>query len=1316
LESITIPDTVTDIYQYAFLNCTALKSITIPNSVTSMGTYVFSGCTSLTSATLPNIRQNIMSHMFYNCQKLTDITLPPTVTAIRDYAFYECRALKDLEFPVPLQIIEAYAFYNNDTLTTITIPKNVTSLGNYAFYDCDALTSLTFSDSGKLASLGTYAFYGSELLADIDFGYGLKTIPDSAFRLCPALQNLTLPESLATIAANAFAECTGLTEVYIPPSVTSIQSNSFSYPARMTIYGVAGSYAQTYAEARGITFVATTAKPIPISSDANLETLQINQGTLTPSFRESITDYTATVPNNVSRLTVTATASHPKATVSGAGQVNLKVGANTIEITVKAEDGTTTKKYTLVVTRRAEDDIQLESISLSRTSATVNLNDTIRLAVRPYPSNAPVGPVEWRSYNPGIATVDGNGLVTGIAPGLTTIEASTVLSNGETATVSCEITVTVAAQAITITPAPLKLYVGDTETLTAEISPPEAAQPLEWQSTNEAVATVAATDDATAEVTGLASGSATIYAATADGSVAGSCLVTVERVRGSIALNRSRLVLNDGATDTVKARLDTPDAPLNYALFDGKTYQTLALDDKLTIDDTAPAVGKERPLTVTPKAGGDGQYVLRVSTADGAWAECRVDVFTTATSSEPDYPTYRLDPQAVTVSTAQKLNVAAAQFGLWPNADAGTPVSLMAEGVVVQFRGGAANPLNSIFAFAPSCENAIDLQLKTAANIASKYQDSLEIVLPNGDTVAVAGRLTISVNNKPPSLKADNVTVNVFYDDRTAPLAISGGAVESLRVAGSNSLAWANIKETESGWVVAVDDIPSKASGSLKLEAQLAGWEGWHPVSVKLNRVFAPPALKLASNKISLYMNDSRGTGNTLVLQPKAADATLAELGVTGVQIDPGNAVKAGAFKVKNYSFNIRTGGFVIEADRAKAESALKGTLPLAVSVRGATKYTAKLNASVSLVKADAAVKLKASRGSVTLNPNLALGESVDIALSTNIAGFDLTAWNYSDPLEILVYDSKDRSKKDINGAAGKITALLSGDGRTLTVAVAKDAEFGKDYKVVLTLPNVNSKNPVSPTLTITVKTAKKSASANATDKNYFGAKASLGVKGKIDVSTGAKATITAKLANYNGGLTGIPEFEVTPPKSVGSGKWSAGDAAFDDNFLFRRVTDKSWTVELKPGGSLAPGTYKIAIKRGYINSADSVATKAANLVVAAAKPKVALSAKRVTLYDNDPASRAVVVFTLPNNFADIRDVTLKGARLANGAANPSFPYVIRQLDSNTYALMLDPGKDASVLAGAKKSAGVTLEIWLKGNAGAKPLTTAKVTVAVNRG
>ena len=68
LQSITLPEGLTTIGEYAFFNCSALKSVKIPGSVTSVKNYAFWSCTALTDVTVawntplaidPNVFKNV---------------------------------------------------------------------------------------------------------------------------------------------------------------------------------------------------------------------------------------------------------------------------------------------------------------------------------------------------------------------------------------------------------------------------------------------------------------------------------------------------------------------------------------------------------------------------------------------------------------------------------------------------------------------------------------------------------------------------------------------------------------------------------------------------------------------------------------------------------------------------------------------------------------------------------------------------------------------------------------------------------------------------------------------------------------------------------------------------------------------------------------------------------------------------------------------------------------------------------------------------------------------------------------------------------
>ncbi|MFN3589623.1 MAG: LamG-like jellyroll fold domain-containing protein, partial [Spirosomataceae bacterium] len=100
------------------------------------------------------------------------------------------------------------------------------------------------------------------------------------------------------------------------------------------------------------------------SSNANLSSLSISSGTLSPTFSSGTTTYTAFVPNSTESITVTPTREEANATIqvringgtytavtsgSSSGSLNLNVGSNTVDVLVTAQNGTTVKTYTIEI-------------------------------------------------------------------------------------------------------------------------------------------------------------------------------------------------------------------------------------------------------------------------------------------------------------------------------------------------------------------------------------------------------------------------------------------------------------------------------------------------------------------------------------------------------------------------------------------------------------------------------------------------------------------------------------------------------------------------------------------------------------------------------------------------------------------------------------------------------------------------------------------------------------------------------------------------------------------------------------------------------
>ena len=129
------------------------------------------------------------------------------------------------------------------------------------------------------------------------------------------------------------------------------------------------------------TYTVTVTRDVPgVSSDANLGTLSLSPGTLSPAFDPAMLKYTASVGNTVEEVTVTATPNHGSAKVaqSPANPVALVAGVGkTITLTVTAEDASTTETYTVTVTRDVpggSSDADLSGLSLSAGTLTPAFN------------------------------------------------------------------------------------------------------------------------------------------------------------------------------------------------------------------------------------------------------------------------------------------------------------------------------------------------------------------------------------------------------------------------------------------------------------------------------------------------------------------------------------------------------------------------------------------------------------------------------------------------------------------------------------------------------------------------------------------------------------------------------------------------------------------------------------------------------------------------------------------------------------------------------------------------------------------------------
>ena len=442
LKNVEIPDSVTEIKYGAFRSCTSLEKIVIPDTVTSLGAFIFDGCKKLSEVKLPNTRQNIVQSMFQDCTSLKTIILPDTVTTIQSSAFSGCTALETIVFPDSLTSIQGSAFLNCSSLKNVTWSKNLTSidssafsncsaletlelpisvtnLGYGAFSNCDGLTTIIVPDS--VTELGTNVFYDCDALTSVKLGSGITTIPESTFEHCDVLESIVIPRRVTTIGNNAFKNCVKFTSITIPRSVTSISSNVFSYPAKMTIYGVAGTYAETFANANNIRFV---------DKQVNATAVTLSSKELTLSKGASATLFLTVTPEDFTDEVSWKSGNTSVVTVNDAGVIKaVGLGTATIKVVVGSKSASCKVTVQQPVT----------SISLNKTSLTLEALATYQLTATAYPNNAVDRRVSWSSSAPDIASVDDNGLITARKKGSAIVTATAM--DGSDVTKKCTVTV-----------------------------------------------------------------------------------------------------------------------------------------------------------------------------------------------------------------------------------------------------------------------------------------------------------------------------------------------------------------------------------------------------------------------------------------------------------------------------------------------------------------------------------------------------------------------------------------------------------------------------------------------------------------------------------------------------------------------------------------------------------------------------------------------------------------------------------------------------------------------------------------------------------
>ena len=245
-------------------------------------------------------------------------------------------------------------------------------------------------------------------------------------------------------------------------------------------------------------------------------------------------------------------------------------------------------------------EVRVESVTLSQSSAEIEIGKTLQLNATVSPSMATRKDITWSSSKSSVASVSSSGLVTAVSEGTTTITAAADGKKGE-----CTVSVVkkaIAVSEVKLDKTELTLFEGEEETLTASILPEDATdKTITWTSSDKSIASVES-----GKVKAVGKGSAKITASA--GGKSASCTIEVLRPISGINLNKSTLELPLEKSETLIATVIPSDATLR---------------EEITWTSSNTQVAKVDGGKVT--AVGMGTATITAS-IEGFTAECNVTV------------------------------------------------------------------------------------------------------------------------------------------------------------------------------------------------------------------------------------------------------------------------------------------------------------------------------------------------------------------------------------------------------------------------------------------------------------------------------------------------------------------------------------------------------------------------------------------------------------------------------------------------------------------------------------------------------------------
>ena len=526
----------------------------------------------------------------------------------------------------------------------------------------------------------------------------------------------------------------------------------------------------------------------PKTASYEIKILQpVTSVTVTPTTYEMFVDDVIEIGKDLTIKVEPADADYSgfKYTTSTAGIISVSQGkitgarAGTVTLTITPEKANPKNlkgecKFTIKA--------RVEGVSIQGgNTRTIQVKKTVQLKATVTPSNANQE-VTWKSSDSKIATVDENGLVTGVKAGTVDITATSKENSSLKAT--CKVTVeNIPVSSVELDKTSLTLTEGDTYTLKATVKPDDAYEKTPtWSSSNTEVATVS--DKGV--VTAAKAGTATITAKC--GGKSDICEVTVQSkyiIVTGISLDKESLTLDVNKTAQLTATVQPSNANNKSVKWTSSNTSVVSVSAQGNV------------ATVTAKSAGEA-FVTVESVEGGYTKQCKVTVTTPVSSITLSQSSATLAyKQTLTLSATVSPTNASDPTIEWTSSN--TAIATVSDGVVT-----AGSTSGSV---------TITAKSKSNPNVAAtcKVTVKSEIILVNKITISPS-RLDLALNETAkvtatvsPS-NADNKTIIWTVPQGSVASVDQDGNVTAVREGSSsiiaksadgNAQAWITVKVTK---------------------------------------------------------------------------------------------------------------------------------------------------------------------------------------------------------------------------------------------------------------------------------------------------------------------------------------------------------------------------------------------------------------------------------------------------------------------------------------------------------------------------------------